>query len=50
MKEKTFIKIDYCVKIMSDDFMTRIPCSEKETGRAYYHSKDNLVVVCRCQE
>ena len=44
MKEKTFIKIDYCVKIMSDDFMTRVPCSEKETGRAYYHAKDNLVV------
>ena len=44
MKEKTFIKIDYCMKITSDDFMTRTPCSEKETGGAYYHFKENLVV------
>lgn len=44
MKEKTFIKIDSCEKIVSDDFVTRVPCSERETGRAYYHAKDNLVV------
>ena len=44
MKEKTFIKIDLCEKIVDDVLMKTTECSHEEISRIWYHTKDNLSI------
>ena len=43
-ESKTFIKIDSCERVVDDVLMKTEPCSKKEISRAWFYSRDIVII------